>query len=124
MQLSVSEEDGQIQSIGPNNYEGKLDHPFTAHPKVCPFTGELLFFGYRIDKAPYCCYSVVSKDGELQSTIDVGITRPIMMHDFAITRSFSCFFDLPLIFKPQVSPTLQSRISGTVCMVLCSSPLL
>ena len=104
MQLAVSNEDGRIKSVGPNDYKGKLNHPFTAHPKVCPFTGEMLFFGYRLDKAPYINYSVVSKTGELVSTIDVGVTRPIMMHDFAITKSYSCFFDLPLIFKPQVSP--------------------
>ena len=32
--------DGLIQTLGRVTYGGKLDHPFTAHPKIDPKTGE------------------------------------------------------------------------------------
>jgi carotenoid cleavage dioxygenase-like enzyme len=32
-------EDGDLQTIGLEDYEQKLKHPFTAHPKIDPITG-------------------------------------------------------------------------------------
>ena len=32
--------DGLIQTLGRVTYGGKVDHPFTAHPKIDPKTGE------------------------------------------------------------------------------------
>ena len=106
MELFVSEADSQIETIGAHDYGGKLRHPFTAHPRVCPFTGEMMCFGYRLDRKPYISYSVISRDGELISTMDLGIRRPVMMHDFVITRNYSIFFHCPL-----VSSTCQTTVS-------------
>jgi carotenoid cleavage dioxygenase len=36
----------ELDTIGFHDYNGKLETPFTAHPKICPTTGELHFFGY------------------------------------------------------------------------------
>lgn len=33
---------------------GKVEHAFTAHPKLDPETGELFYFGYSVEKKPYC----------------------------------------------------------------------
>ena len=103
MELFVSEKDSQVQTLGANDYDGKLHHPFTAHPRVCPFTGEMMCFGYRFDRKPYVSYSVISKDGKLVSTMDVGISKPVMMHDFVITRNYTIFFDCPLVSTLMVS---------------------
>lgn len=92
--------DGQFEEIGKLDYEGKLKHPFTAHPKNDPITKEMMFFGYNLKQAPYVQYSVVSEDGKLLRTTDIGIKRPIMMHDFAITENYSLFMDHPLEFEP------------------------
>ena len=35
-------EDGDLQTIGLLDYEKRLKHSFTAHPKVDPFTGNVL----------------------------------------------------------------------------------
>ncbi len=43
-QLRVACE-GVVETLGRMGFEGKLQHSFTAHPKVDPKTGELFFFG-------------------------------------------------------------------------------
>ena len=36
-------EDGDLQTLGMLDYDRRLGHSFTAHPKVDPFTGEAIF---------------------------------------------------------------------------------
>lgn len=36
-------EDGDLQTLGLLDYDKRLGHSFTAHPKVDPFTGEAIF---------------------------------------------------------------------------------
>ena len=40
--------DDNLNTIGYHDFNGKLDGPMTAHPRVCPETNELLFFGYKM----------------------------------------------------------------------------
>ena len=35
-----------LETVGCYDFGGKLDDSMTAHPKICPTTGELHFFGY------------------------------------------------------------------------------
>lgn len=35
-------EDGDLQTLGLLDYDKRLSHSFTAHPKVDPFTGSVL----------------------------------------------------------------------------------
>ncbi|GAB4828080.1 Dixin [Ancistrocladus abbreviatus] len=39
-------EDGDLQTLGLLDYDKRLSHSFTAHPKVDPVTGEMFTFGY------------------------------------------------------------------------------
>lgn len=95
-------QDGVMQTLGAESYDGRLKHAFTAHPKIDPVTGEMRFFGYHLATAPpYVLYSVVDKDGALVHTFDPRIAHPSMMHDFAITERFSILMDLPLRFDPR-----------------------
>ncbi|KAK4591927.1 hypothetical protein RGQ29_016412 [Quercus rubra] len=93
-------EDGDIQTLGMLDYDKRLEHSFTAHPKVDPFTGEMFTFGYSLTP-PYITYRVISKDGFMHDPVPITITDPIMMHDFAITENYAIFMDHPLIFKPK-----------------------
>lgn len=38
-------EDGDLQTLGLLDYDKRLKHSFTAHPKVDPFTGKLYWLG-------------------------------------------------------------------------------
>jgi carotenoid cleavage dioxygenase len=87
-----------LETIGEYTYNGKLLSPFTAHPKVDPVTGEMIFFGYSF-APPYLQYSVVSPIGELLRTVPIDIPMAVMMHDFAITENHTIFMDLPLTFS-------------------------
>lgn len=93
-------EDGDLQTLGMLDYDKRLSHSFTAHPKVDPFTGEMFTFGYA-HAPPYITYRVISKDGFMHDPVPITIPEPIMMHDFAITESYAIFMDLPLNFRPK-----------------------
>ncbi|XP_024360877.1 carotenoid 9,10(9',10')-cleavage dioxygenase isoform X1 [Physcomitrium patens] len=91
-------EDGDLETLGRVDYGGKLQHPFTAHPKVDPITGEMFTFGYEIDKSPpQITYRVISKDGIMQDPVCIHLPQIVMMHDFAITENYAIFMDLPLL---------------------------
>ncbi|KAF6168352.1 hypothetical protein GIB67_018192 [Kingdonia uniflora] len=93
-------EDGDLQTLGMLDYDKRLTHSFTAHPKVDPFTGEMFTFGYS-HSPPYCTYRVISKDGFMNDPVPITISDPVMMHDFAITKNYAIFMDLPLYFRPK-----------------------
>ena len=123
-------EDGDLQTLGLLDYDKRLKHSFTAHPKVDPFTGklhclntiswfpsyfwqllmfvftllseEMFTFGYS-HEPPYCTYRVITKEGAMLDPVPITISESVMMHDFAITENYSIFMDLPLLFRPKVS---------------------
>jgi carotenoid cleavage dioxygenase-like enzyme len=90
----------ELGTIGEYNYNGKLVSSFTAHPKVDPVTGEMMFFGYSF-APPYLQYSIVSATGELLQTVPIDLPMPVMMHDFAITENYTIFMDLPLTMSSE-----------------------
>ncbi|KAL2468947.1 Carotenoid 9 [Forsythia ovata] len=94
-------EDGDLQTIGMLDYDKRLTHTFTAHPKVDPITGEMFTFGYS-QTPPFITYRVISKDGIMQDPVPITVSGPVMMHDFAITENYAIFMDLPLYFRPKV----------------------
>ncbi|WP_337658468.1 carotenoid oxygenase family protein [Sphingorhabdus sp. Alg231-15] len=90
--------DQDLRTIGMQNYDGALTTAMTAHPKICPETGELLAFSYANFQAPFLQYIRVGADGELKQLEGIDIPQKVMMHDFAITRNYAIFLDLPVVF--------------------------
>jgi carotenoid cleavage dioxygenase len=88
---------GDLDTVGATDFGGVLTGSFTAHPKICPVTGELLAFGYSAFE-PYLRYLRVSAAGELVQTEDITVGGPTMMHDFNVTRNHVVFMDLPAVF--------------------------
>lgn len=91
--------DGHYESLGFHYFGGKLRHAFTAHPKVCPVTGNLFFFGYSLVAKPYLSYAWATPDGTLVRSIDVKLPHAAMMHDMAITRTAAILIDIPVRFN-------------------------
>jgi len=87
-----------LQTVGPYDYGGRLESAMTAHPKLCPVTGELHFFGYGFFE-PYLTYNRVSADGELVQSEPIAVNGSTMMHDFSITENHIIFMDLPVVFN-------------------------
>lgn len=81
------------------DFDGALDHPFTAHPKIDAKTGELFFFGYQFLRTPYLQYAVIDATGKKLPSVGIDIGEPKMIHDFAITEHYAIFLDFPLIFN-------------------------
>ncbi len=88
---------GDLDTIGPTDFDGKLKGAFTAHPKSCPTTGELVGFGYS-PLAPHLTYVRVSAAGEVVQAENITVGGPTMMHDFNMTENYVIFMDLPAVF--------------------------
>jgi carotenoid cleavage dioxygenase-like enzyme len=89
--------DGQLETVGFTDFGGRLDTAFTAHPKICPVTGEMLAFGYSWN-SPHLVYHRVSPEGELVQSEEISVPGPTMMHDFMVTEKYALFLDLPVVF--------------------------
>jgi carotenoid cleavage dioxygenase len=88
-------------TLAPRGYEtygDRLNGPFTAHPKLDPETGEMIFFGYSAGGR-------FSKEVSIQTVDRSGVvTRaeilegpfPSMIHDFAVTRNWIVLPIFPL----------------------------
>ena len=94
--------DGNLDTLGPTDFDGVLTGSFTAHPKICPVTGELLAFGYSAFE-PYLRYLRVSAQGKLVQTENITVGGPTMMHDFNVTENFVVFMDLPAVFNIELA---------------------
>jgi len=92
----------ELDTIGTNDFDGRLTTAFTAHPKRCPRTGELHFFGYGFFP-PYLTYHVLDAAGALVRSVEIPVGGPTMMHDFAITERHVLFLDLPVVFELDIA---------------------
>lgn len=72
---------------------------FTAHPKLDPQTGEMLFFGYGVGDMPLSAgmvYGVVDREGKTTRLDQFTAPFASMVHDFMVTRGHVMFPVLPL----------------------------
>lgn len=88
----------ELETVGAYDFGGRLRTPMTAHPKICPTTGELHFFGYGGLEPPFLTYHRADADGELTVTRPVDVPAHTMMHDFHLTAGHVVFMDLPVVF--------------------------
>ena len=72
----------------------------SAHPKVDPRTGELLFFNYS-KHAPYMHYGVVSADNKLKHYTPIPVPGPRLPHDMAFTENYSILNDMPMFWNEE-----------------------
>ena len=70
----------------------------TAHPKLDPETGEMVFFAYSVGGffTKTMLYGVVDKTGKLTRLDKFEAPFSAMVHDFLVTRNYVLFPILPL----------------------------
>ena len=93
----------ELETIGRYDFDGALDGAMTAHPKVCPRTGELLFFGGAREK-PHLTYYRADASGRIVHRAPIDVAAWTFMHDFAITERFAVFYVLPVLIGDFRSP--------------------
>lgn len=87
-----------LESRGPWRFDGALEGPMTAHPKMDPQTGEMLFFGYMVD-GPFSAgmsYQTVDAAGKLTRSERFEAPYASMVHDFIATDRHVIFPIFPL----------------------------
>jgi carotenoid cleavage dioxygenase len=87
----------ELDTVGTESFAGRLKGPMTAHPKIDPENGELLFFGYSAFP-PYLRYHEADAAGKLLRSVEIDLPGPVMMHDFVTTRDHAVFIDSPAVF--------------------------
>jgi carotenoid cleavage dioxygenase-like enzyme len=104
--LLALEEGHQPFAMDPNTLasRGYIDYAgaakrFTAHPKIDPETGELVFFGYSVGEGFFTnevAYGVADKTGKTQRLDLFQAPFCSMIHDFLVTKNYVAFPVLPL----------------------------
>jgi carotenoid cleavage dioxygenase-like enzyme len=92
-----------LETLGAYDFGGKLVDSMTAHPKICPTTGEMHFFGYGNIFEPHVTYHRADANGELTVNRPLDVKALTMMHDFALTAEHVVFMDLPVVFNLDVA---------------------
>ncbi len=94
-----------LKTLGVYDFGGTLTDSMTAHPKICPSTGELHFFGCGNIFEPHVNYHRADADGRLTVSRPIEVPALTLMHDFALTAQYVVFLDLPLLFNLGIALT-------------------
>lgn len=100
----------ELETLGAYDFGGKLTDSMTAHPKICPTTGELHFFGSGNLMQPHVTYYRADADGRLIVSRPLDVPALTLMHDFALTAEHVVFLDLPLVFNVDAALARQDEL--------------
>ncbi|QCD91246.1 9-cis-epoxycarotenoid dioxygenase [Vigna unguiculata] len=91
---------GDVETIGRYDFNGKLTFSMTAHPKIDPDTGECFAFRYG-PVPPFLTYFRFDPNGNKYDDVPIfSMTSPSFLHDFAITKNYAVFCDIQLGMNP------------------------
>ncbi|HSR69898.1 MAG TPA: carotenoid oxygenase family protein [Acidobacteriota bacterium] len=77
--------------------------PFSAHPKIDPHSGELFNFGIAFSALrPNLIVYRFDAEGELVMRKRHPLDAPISLHDFGLSRNYTCFFLSPYLLDMKV----------------------
>jgi carotenoid cleavage dioxygenase len=87
-----------LETLGTWTFGGRLPDNMTAHPKIDPETGEMVFFANfpRRDLSGSIEIYTADRTGTLTRQQCIKGPFPALVHDFALTRDFIIFFVCPL----------------------------
>ena len=98
---------GSIESVGYEDMNGLLDFPVIAHPKVDRKTGDLMTLGYILDDsncdARYAVFRPTNNGGKIEKKNELRLKfkQKVMIHDMAITETYTVVPEFSLAFKPK-----------------------
>jgi carotenoid cleavage dioxygenase len=87
------------RDLGSKGYVDAYRGRTTAHPKIDPATGEMVWFGYGVGEAPLSAgmsYGVTDAGGKVVRRDDFQAPYSSMVHDFMVTETHVLFPILPL----------------------------
>jgi carotenoid cleavage dioxygenase len=94
-----------LETVDPvYTFDGALprDRPFTAHPKICSKTGNIVAFGYEAEgfgSAAVAAFEI-DKSGKKVWEAKIPLPYSSVLHDFAVTENHIAFFIVPLAYDP------------------------
>lgn len=88
-----------LDTIGVRHFGGELRRgaTFSAHPSVCPRTGDMFNFGAEFIPRPHLRIYRANPQGTLQYLRSVRLPYLAMLHDFAITERYLVFLLSPIM---------------------------
>lgn len=82
----------------------------SAHPKVDPRTGEMMFMTFGM-LPPFLSYGVIDAKGQLAHFVPItSVPGPRYQHDIAITERFTILMDLPMYSDPEMLKVGKNRV--------------
>lgn len=87
-----------LTTKGLYDYHGSVAGPVTAHWKLDPRTGDMLFYGVNGQELTW--YHANSH-GKLLDSYKVDLGFPTFQHDFAATEEYAIFVVAPSVFSPE-----------------------
>ncbi|KAE9459063.1 hypothetical protein C3L33_09039, partial [Rhododendron williamsianum] len=92
--------EGDIETVGRHDFDGRAPVNMTAHPKMDEETGEV--FAFRcFPVVPYLTYFRFDSNGYKEKDVPIfSINSPTFVHDFGITEQYAIFPDTALEMAP------------------------
>ena len=87
-----------LATLGPETMGGALPRNVSAHSKVDPRTGELVFFDYALYE-PKMWVGALSKERVLTHYQEIELPGPRLPHDMGLTENYVILHDLPVVFS-------------------------
>ena len=86
-----------LETLGTYDFHGGVDVLCTAHFKIDPDSGDMLFFAATGPVVTW--YRADAKTGHVIESTVVDIGVPVLMHDFAVSATYAIFFVTPAQFR-------------------------
>ncbi|WP_245718534.1 carotenoid oxygenase family protein [Nocardia miyunensis] len=101
--LPYSMHPGTLETHGSYDFHGGIDTLCTAHYKIDPVTGDMLFFAAMGPSITW--YVADVRTGRIKDTHTFDMGVPALMHDYTVTENYAVFMVAPNMFRTDLIPT-------------------
>ena len=98
-----------LETLGQETLADTLNHNLSAHSKVDPRTGDLIFFNYK-DTKPFMTYGVANAAKGIRTDVPIDLPGPRSPHDIGITERYSILHDLPYFHDAEILARHKKRV--------------